>query len=324
MPAPLGIDIGFGMIKWVDAQGRHGILPAAWVPHAAGAETWGLGAVDQPMYLDGRAFVAGEPAASRPGAHRPFADGRLADPEAMPLLAAALWATGAEGDVVLGSGTPLSAFAQERETARAALEGRTLHLGQNGQARTVRLTRLALRPQGVGAALHLALTGRWPNGTGYGLVVDVGTRTTDVLCLRLHDLAPLVELSFSIEAGVSTAAEQLASMIERATGHLPPSDIATAALTRPVTWHAQVVGGPEAAVEMLDALAALIRTEIARRMGADFGRVEAAALVGGGSVLLGSRLAGVAQGQIALYPEEALYTNALGFQHAAARLAGAS
>jgi hypothetical protein len=142
----LGIDLGYGLTKWSHGSAR-GSLASVWRPDGAGAEDWGL-ARPPVLFVDGQPVVAGEPAATHPGARRPFADGRLADPEALPLLAAALWQAGVEGDVVLGSGPPLGRFAAERDAARAALEGRTLRLGDGARERMVRIARLVLRPQG--------------------------------------------------------------------------------------------------------------------------------------------------------------------------------
>ena len=312
-------DIGYGQVKWV-AGSRRGRFEAAWAPHTLGAESWGLGNQPDGLHIGDRTVIAGDRAASLPGAHRPFGAGRLADPEALPLLAQALWESRAEGEVVLGSGTPLGAFAQERAAARAVLEGRMLRLSDGGRERTVRIARVVLRPQGVGAALFLAAQGRIPPGPGFGLVVDVGSRTTDVLCLELRDLTPVAALSFSLESGVSTVAGALAASIQRATGHLPPPDLAQAALSGPVTWHGQICGGPAEAGPHLDALAEIVAAELRRRLGGDLGRVGATALVGGGALLLGDRLTALSPGRpIPLWPEEAVFANALGYMWAAER-----
>ena len=312
-------DIGYGQVKWV-AGSRRGRFEAAWAPHTPGAESWGLGNQMEILRIGDEVVIAGDRAASLPGAHRPFGAGRLADPEALPLLAQALWESGAEGEAVLGSGTPLGAFAQERAPARAALEGRILRLSDGQRDRTVRIARVVLRPQGVGAALFLASQGRMPAGPGYGLVVDVGSRTTDVFCLELRDLTPVAALSFSLESGVSTVAGALAASIQRATGHLPPPDLAHAALMAPAAWHGQTFGGPAEAAPHLDALAETIAAELRRRLGGDLGRVAATALVGGGALLLGDRLDDLIPGRpIPTQPEEAVFANALGYMWAAER-----
>lgn len=316
----VGVDVGYGVVKWVGTAGR-GLYAAAWGPYTAGAEVWGIGTAERPLLVDGQPVLVGNRAAARPGARRPYADGRLADPEALPLLAQALWAAGVQGDIVLGSGTPLGAFAQEREAARAAWEGRTLTLGDGTRQAIVRVVRLVLRPQGVGAALYLAGQRRLPDGAGCIAIIDVGTRTTDVLTLEAEDLSAVTALSFSLEAGVATAAEALAADVQRETGHLPPADIAQGALRATVAWRGRTLGGT-AAASHLDALAATIGAEVGRRFGADAGRVSAVAVVGGGGVLLGGRLRGVLPGEpVAVTADEAVYANALGFAGAAGRVA---
>jgi actin-like ATPase involved in cell morphogenesis len=316
----IGIDLGYGVTKVSGMRGREAFT-SAWAPHVAGAEAWGIGTADRPLVVDGQGVLVGDRAACRPGAHRPFADGRLAAPEALPLLAQALWGAGVQGDAVLGSGTPLRMFARERQAARRALEGRTLVLGDGTRTVTVRIARLVLRPQGVGAALWLAAQGLLPDGPGYIVILDVGTRTTDVLTLEGADLSPVMALCFSLEAGVSTAAEALAAAAATDTGHLPPADVAMAALRQAVPWRGQLVGGPGAR-PYLDSLAATIRAETRRRFGGDAGRVAAVAVVGGGAVLLGERLAGVLPGDaVAVAAEGALFANSEGFRWAAERLA---
>ncbi len=312
-------DIGYGQVKWV-AGSRRGRFEAAWAPHTPDAEAWGLGSQPEVLRVGDEVVIAGDRAASLPGAHRPFGAGRLADPEALPLLAQALWESGAEGEVVLGSGTPLGAFAQERAAARAAMEGRTLHLSDGRRERTVRIAGVVLRPQGVGAALFLASRSGLSDRHGALRAVDVGSRTTDVLCLELRDLTPVAALCFSLESGVSTVAGALAASIQRATGHLPPPDLAQAALMGPAAWHGQICGGPAEAGPHLDALAETIAAELRRRLGGDLGRVTATALVGGGALLLGDRLTTRCPGcPLPVRPEEAVFANALGYMWAAER-----
>ena len=180
---------------------------------------------------------------------------------------------------------------------------------------------MVLRPQGVGAALYLASEGALPSDPGYGAIVDVGTRTTDVLTVDLPTLTPVPELCFSLEAGVATAAEALPAAVQAKTGRLPPPDVAVAALTAPVAWGAGTVGGSAAKVH-LDDLAATVRTEVRRRFGGDADRVLVHALVGGGSVLLGDRLAHLLPGRtVEIGAEDAVFANALGFADAAAHAA---
>jgi hypothetical protein len=271
--------------------------------------------------VDGVPLVVGDAAASHPAARRPFGDGRLADPETLPLLAAALWQAGVEGEVALGSGPPLGSFAAEKDAARAALEGRVLRLSDGARERTVRIARLVPHPGGWRGAL-LAARALLPPSGGYAVIVDVGTRTTDVMAASLRDLSPVFDLCCSFGLGVATAANALARDVQRRTGHLPPFDAAAEALREPQPWHSGAIGGADEAAPHLDALAAAIRREAPRVFGDAAQQVAAIAMVGGGAVLLGERLRGLLPGRvIALTDQERVQANAVGFCWAAERAA---
>lgn len=311
----IGVDLGFGAVKAVWHGGK-AVFPSVWSEAPEGdATTWGLGQGAAALEVDGRRVIVGPAADRLPGAHRPFGDGRLADPEALPLLAAALWASGVQGDVALGSGTPLARFAAERDAARRALEGRTLHLACDDHATTVRIARLVLRPQGVGAALWLLTRDLLPTD-GLAVIVDVGTRTTEIVTLDLADASPVLPLCWSTAVGVTQAAESLAAEAEAATHWPPPVDQCIARLRgQSPTWHGQALPEPG---PHLDRLAGTLRADILRRIGDAAGRVSAVALVGGGCVLLGDRLRGALPGAaIPLSPEEAVFANAEGYRAAA-------
>ncbi|MDA8147050.1 MAG: ParM/StbA family protein, partial [Thermaerobacter sp.] len=178
----IAVDIGYGDTKVVGADGRRHRFPSRWAPHRAAS--WGIGSTARVLSVDGREpFAYGEAADGLPGCREPQEDGRLTDPATLPLLAAAIHAArvpdGAE--VVLGSGLPLGSYDLEAHAAREALRGRTLAIGQGKDVRRVTIRKVVLRPQGVGAALHLVATGVLRATSGLLLVVDVGSRTTDVL-----------------------------------------------------------------------------------------------------------------------------------------------
>ncbi len=309
----VGIDVGYGVTKWVGPLG-HGSAPSVWAAAGQDGAAWGMQGTRR-LVVDGMAVCVGAEAEASPDAHRPFGDGRLADPEALPLLGAAIWATGCQGDIVLGSGMPLGRFAQEREESKAALEGRVLRLGDGTHEVRVRIARLALRPQGVGAALSLLARGLL-SGDGLGCVIDVGTRTTDVVTLDLGDGHPVMPLCWSSTVGLATAGAALAADAAREVGWSPPLDLCMAALGgRTARWHSRPLPSP---APYLDALAAGVRADVRRHMGSAAGRVSAVALVGGGCVLLGERLHGILGGDVVpLNADEAVRANAEGYRVAA-------
>ena len=311
----VGVDLGFGAVKAVWHGGK-AVFPSVWSEAPEGdASSWGLAGAPAPLEVDGRRVIVGPAADRRPGAHRPFGDGRLADPEALPLLAAALWASGVQGDVSLGSGTPLGRFGVERDAARHALEGRSLRLSCNGHQTTVRIARLVLRPQGVGAALWLLTRDLLP-AAGLAVIVDIGTRTTEIVTLDLADASPVLPLCWSTAVGVTQAAESLAAEAEAATNWPPPADLCLARLRgQSPTWYRRALPEPG---PHLDRLASTIRADILRRVGDAAGRVAALALVGGGCVLLADRLHGALPGAaVALTADEAVAANAEGYRTAA-------
>lgn len=312
---PVAVDLGYGAVKVV-AGGRRHVFPARYAPHAS-ADEWGMGREAAMALGGGEPFVAGQDADGLPGVREPLADGRLADPEALPLLAAALWASGAEGDVVLGSGLPLARFGLERDAARAALQGRTLRIRRGRQEREVRIRRVVLRPQGVGAALHLVRAGLMPRQPGgLAVVVDVGQRTLDVLTVRLPDLVPVRELSTSAQVGVGDAVREMAALLEREVGYMPPLDVAEAALHGPVRLGDRVVAQDRRKADAVrHALARRVADVVAQRLRGEAMRVVGVAFVGGGAHVVSSEAGGWPT--IPVPVRDAQYANALGYLWAA-------
>ena len=83
-------DFGYGQVKWV-AGSRRGRFEAAWVPHTPGVESWGIGSQPELLLIGDQGVIAGDRAASLPGAHRRFSPRGLSDCDALPLLARGLW-----------------------------------------------------------------------------------------------------------------------------------------------------------------------------------------------------------------------------------------
>lgn len=309
---PVSIDLGYGRVKVIGPDGRRRQFAARYAPYEATG--WGIGK-DVPTLCvnDGPPFIAGDKAASLPGARQPLRDDRLGDPDSLELLGAALATAGVEGDVILGTGLPLSAFQREAPSARETLQGRTLNITRGNVTRRIHIRRIVLRPQGVGAALWLYTEGLLRNTHGLGVVVDVGSRTTDVLTVMFPDLSPVRSLSFSLEIGMGDA---IRAMQELGVDYPLPLDVAEAALGAPVSWRGRTIGGPTAAEPVLKQLAGRIEDEILQRLRAEAGRLTAVALVGGGaSVLSGNFSLGMVPMKVPA--KDAIFANALGYQLAA-------
>ncbi|AKA48187.1 Archaeal actin-like protein [uncultured archaeon] len=320
----IGIDLGYGETKVICPDGSRIKFPSRWKMHDN--ESWGFGGMVSVLSLDGgQRFTFGD-AAIGENTREPLGDGRLSDRDSLPLLAAALWSSGVgkEGgssNVVLGSGTPLGRFHLEASGAKATLANRSFVIeSKDNESREIKISQLVMRPQGVGAALHLLDRGLIHQEIGYGLIIDIGSRTTDVLTVNLTDMEPVVDMSFSMQEGVGNAVASMNRLIARETGYTAPSDVALSALVREVAYRQRVVGGGEKARPILDVLAGKIVDKIRTTMRGELDRVTALVPVGGGSRLIGDDLEILAPGTLVEVEEEdKQFANALGYYDAAKR-----
>lgn len=320
----IGIDLGYGETKVICPDGSRIKFPSRWKTHDN--ESWGFGGSVVVLSLDGgQRFTFGN-AAIGENTREPLGDGRLSDRDSLPLLASALWMSGVgkeEGsaNVIVGSGTPLGRFHLEASEAKHALLNRTFSIAtRDEEVREIKLSQLVMRPQGVGAALHLLDQGLIRQEVGYGLIVDIGTRTTDVLTVNLSDMEPVVDMSFSMQEGVGNAVASMNRLIARETGYNAPSDVALSALIQEVNYRQRIVGGEEKARPILDVLAGKIIDKIRTTMRGELDRVTALVPVGGGSRLIGNDLEILAPGTLVEVEEEdKQFANALGYFDAAKR-----
>lgn len=320
----IGVDLGYGDTKVIGLNDKRVKFPSRWAKHDN--EAWGIGGSVTVLNVDDQFhFVFGENAMGA-NVREPLGDGRLADPDSLPLLAAALWSSdiGADGqtaEVTLGSGTPLGTFDREVAAARQALEGKTLRITSlDGQSRQFLVKKLIMRPQGVGAALYMLDRGLIEQQPGYGIIVDIGSRTTDVLTINLLNLEPVVEMSFSIQAGIGDAVSDISKAIAKETGFVVPTDIAQRALGQQVMFKQRKVGGPEVSDPILNSLTNRILDNLRSNLRGELDRVTALVPVGGGASLIGERLEVLAPGAMVKIPDDDLpYANALGYRDAADR-----
>lgn len=320
----IGVDLGYGDTKVIGLNDKRLKFPSRWAKHDN--ESWGIGGSVIVLKVDDQFnYVFGENAMGA-GVREPLGDGRLADPDSLPLLAAALWASeiGSDGQtatVTVGSGTPLGTFDREVTAARQTLEGRTFKITSlDGQIRQVRIDKLIMRPQGVGAALYMLDRGLIEQQPGYGIIVDIGSRTTDVLTINLLNMEPVVEMSFSVQAGIGDAVSDISKSIAKETGFVVPTDIAQKALSQQVMFKQRKVGGHEVSDPILNSLTNRILDNLRSNLRGELDRVTALVPVGGGASLIGERLEILAPGAMIRIPDEDLpYANALGYRDAAER-----
>ena len=321
----IGIDLGYGDTKVVGADGKREKFPSRWAPTEAKA--WGFGGTTTVLTIDdGEPFFFGEDAAGA-SVREPQGDGRLSDPDSLPLLAGALWMSGAGTDgnlteLTIGSGTPLGTFEHELAAAKEFLEGKQLTLKSlaSGEVRKFKLSKLVMRPQGVGAALFLLDQGLIKTQYGYGVVIDIGSRTTDVLTVNLKNMEPVVGMSFSIQAGVGDVVSGIGKAIAKETGFLVPTDIAREAISQTVVFKQREVGGPKVSEPILNNLASRVLDKLRENLREELDRITALIPVGGGSSLIGHKLESLAPGAMIKIPsEDVQFANALGYRDAASR-----
>lgn len=320
----IGIDLGYGETKVICPDGSRIKFPSRWKVHDN--ESWGFGGSVSVLSLDGGPRFTFGDAAIGENTREPLGDGRLSDRDSLPLLAAALWSSGVgaetgSANVIVGSGTPLGRFHLEAKEAKNTLLNRTFSIeGREGDARQIKISQLVMRPQGVGAALHLLDRELISQELGYGMIVDIGTRTTDVLTVNLSDMEPVVDMSFSMQEGVGNAVSSMNRLIARETGYTAPTDVALRALVHEVNYRQRVVGGEDKGKPILDVLAGKIVDRIRNTMRGELDRVTALIPVGGGARLIGSDLERLAPGTLVEVPDEdKQFSNALGYYDAAKR-----
>lgn len=320
----IGIDLGYGDTKVIAGDGTREKFPSRWAPTEA--KSWGFGGTTTILTIDdGEPFFFGENAAGA-SVREPQGDGRLSDPDSLPLLAGALWVSGAGKDggvteVTIGSGTPLGTFEHEVAAAKEFLEGKEITLKSvSGEERKIKISKLVMRPQGVGAALFLLDQGLIKTQYGYGVVIDIGSRTTDVLTVNLKNMEPVVEMSFSIQAGIGDVVSGIGKAIAKETGFIVPTDIAREAISQTVVFKQREVGGPKVSEPILNNLAAKILDKLRENLREELDRITALIPVGGGSSLIGHKLEVLAPGAMIKIPsEDVQFANALGYRDAATR-----
>ena len=322
----VGIDLGYGDTKVIGVDGKREKFPSRWA--GTEAKNWGIGGSTTILTInDGEPFFFGDNATGA-NVREPQGDGRLSDPDSLPLLAGALWMSGAGTDgnlaeIVLGSGTPLGTFEHELNAAKEFLEGKEFDIKSvSGEMRKFKLSKLVMRPQGVGAALYLLDQGLIKTQYGYGVVVDIGSRTTDVLTVNLKNMEPVVEMSFSIQAGVGDLVSGISKAIAKETGFIVPTDIAREAISQTVVFKQREVGGPKVSEPLMNTLASKILDKLRENLREELDRITALIPVGGGSTLIGHRLEALAPGTLIKIPAEDIqFANALGYRDAASRSA---
>ena len=272
-------------------------------------------------------FIVGDKSTLYPGYTEPVGNARLGSDEALPLLAEAILRSGLSGEIILSTGAPLDLYAMEKDSVQNWL-GRTITVNStDGRSASVKISKIVTRPQGVAAAIALVSLNLMPADHGIGVIVDIGSRTTDVVSLALSpsDIDPIRPLCFSIPVGVGDFLNFISEGIGRELqGFRPQRALVQASLAKDTF----TAGGRSCALKPIveqarKSVVTSLGNEIRRRFGEQSGLVVAVAAVGGGAVpnLLGPATSLLFPGisPLAITAEDSVYMNAAGYLVAATK-----
>jgi len=272
-------------------------------------------------------YIVGDKSTLYPGYTEPVGNSRLGNDDAIPLLAEAILRSGLSGDIVLSTGAPLDLYGMEKDAVQQWF-GKTINVtATDGRSTTVRIAKIVTRPQGVAAAIALVSLKVMPSDHGIGVIVDIGSRTTDVVSLALSpsDIDPIRPLCFSVPVGVGDFLNFISEGIGRELkGFRPQRSLVQASLGKDVFTY----GGKSCPLKPIveqarKAVVTSLGNEIRRRFGEQAGLVVAVAAVGGGALpnLLGPATSLLFPGiePLAISPEDSVFMNAAGYLVAASK-----
>lgn len=200
----LAIDIGYGDTKVrVDNnvfKFKSGFAPYRHADLGLGS-TYGLSISIDDLSIG--PVIVGDPSVHYPGFIEPSENKRLGTEDGLPLLAEAVVRAGISGDIVLSTGAPIDLYQSEKDNLKKWLNRVIKIRTTNNTSHDIRIVEAITRPQGIASAIYLASEEKFPKEHGIALIIDPGSRTTDVISISLPSLDPIKSLCFSIPVGVS-------------------------------------------------------------------------------------------------------------------------
>ena len=136
---------------------------------------------------------------------------------AMILLMTAAYLSGADGNIVLGYGVPLSYYKAQRKEIEKILKNKEVFISvNNGPEKLLRFSEVHIFPQGVGILFN---DSKIATNSLIG-IIDIGYYTTDYLLTETskNGFTPLYNYMSSIEIGVHTAQKHFGSIMQSITG----------------------------------------------------------------------------------------------------------
>ena len=272
-------------------------------------------------------FIVGDKSPLYPGATEPAGKERLGTDAALLFIGEAMLRSGISGDFILSTGAPLDLFAEESRKA-SRLSGVDITVkSTKGQTVKGRIVNVITRPQGFAAAMALRGADKFPKVPGIAVLVDIGSRTTDVMSIALTEtgegLDPIPPLCFSIPVGVGEFLNRIGEGISRELKDFQPQRTLIQANLGQKMFH---YSGKSCELAPIEAAArtstvGVIVEEIRRRFGEQIPMVVSLAVVGGGAKpnLLAPVSRGLFPGAVPLEidPDHAVFMNTEGYLLAA-------
>lgn len=305
MTEPVGIDVGHGYTKAIQANGLRVLFPSLICPAPSTVDLGEFGTQGVPTVINDQLYLVG--AAARRYATPLWDRDKAADEDTARLMMVAAARLGLSGPLRLVTGLPLSWWGAQRRAYKAALEGLEAHITVPGRPATrLWFAEVLVLPQGVAAAGPILAQSHYQAGPY--LIVDWGERTTDYIIVMKQADGRLdfdQAAAGSLEIGCHAIALALASQL---TARYHTSFQATTLESA----EAVAVRGQRIDLMPLRQVAQTrVTQQLARALhealGPQLEQVLGIVAVGGGSTLLKAALPAV------VHPPEAQWANAAGY-----------
>lgn len=305
----LALDVGHGWTKFCTDTTRDR-FPSLIAPAPPTVDLGDL-AESPVVWIDDAPYLVGE--AARPYATPLWTRDKADDPDTLRLMLVAAARAGVCGPIALATGLPLAWYGSQRTAFRDTLLGLrgTVRWHRNGPAMSIQVASVTLLPQAAAGAI--ATWSQPVTAPDQTLVVDIGYRTSDYLVVRRKPGRPLdfaLDLSGTVETGMSAVAATLANQLADAY----QIDVAWGEVesASTLTIRGQRIELGPARQQALDAVAHRLVYDLRVRLQAQWDRLDAILLLGGGAVALAERLRPALPAPVHL-PPHAQWANAQGY-----------
>ncbi|KXG74869.1 hypothetical protein AN618_21610 [Fervidicola ferrireducens] len=312
----VSVDVGNGYTKAVSEDGQMTIFPS--IISYIGNKTIDFGWDDNfilGIEIMGRRELVAVGEAARKESRAvlmSFTPDRYVDEIGQILLFSGAYLVGAQGDITLGIGVPLSFYSSLKEDIKSKLTGISANIQIEGKPkRTIRFSEIYVFPQGFGAIF--SMSGKLPE-TGLLGIIDIGYFTTDYTLFecRRDGINPLRTYSGSIQIGISTAVKIVADEFTQKTGRpLTMSEAQNIWEEERITFKGQLLDFRNAKRDALNKVGKIIKDAVLSIWSDKVDFAGKIFLIGGGAMELSEFLLEmIPQAEVPPLPQ---FANALGY-----------